>query len=78
MTLDLCQFYELVYPIISTTLSRRVQMDLKAAINMTNSTLRLQLCIKSLRVINLGSGQKSFVGKTVRLETDVTEIFNKC
>ncbi len=37
--------------------------------------LRSEYDLKSLRVRRLGSGRKSFGGKTVRLEPDVAEFF---
>jgi len=37
--------------------------------------LRSEYDLKSLRVRSLGSGRKSFGGTTVRLESDVAEMF---
>ncbi|MEQ9481705.1 hypothetical protein [Coleofasciculus sp. F4-SAH-05] len=37
--------------------------------------LRAEYDLKSLRVRKLGSGRKSFAGKTVRLDPDVAEMF---
>ncbi len=46
----------------------------KAELEMEDD-LRDEYDLKSLRVRRLGSGRKSFGGSTVRLETDVAEIF---
>ena len=48
---------------------------MKKAESEIDDALRAEYDLKSLRVRRLGPGRKSFGGSTVRLETDVAEIF---